>query len=85
MPVCMTPAPPHSNNNLAAGLQVLLGRINESTSSAWSRIHFDHWKAIRKSDELTTLTCTQLNLVAATGIPPSHWGTGLQVLLEMVP
>jgi hypothetical protein len=29
--------------------------------------------------------CTQLNLVAATGIPLSRWGTGLQVLLEKVP
>jgi hypothetical protein len=29
--------------------------------------------------------CSQLNLVAATGIPLSHWGTGLQVLLKKVP
>jgi hypothetical protein len=61
------------------------GHINESTLSVWSRIHFGHWKAIGKSDELTTLTCTQLNLVAATGILPSCWGTDLQVLLEKVP
>jgi hypothetical protein len=58
------------------------GCIDESTLSAWSRINFGHWKAICKLDELTTLMCTQLNLLAATGIPPSPWGTGFQVLLE---
>jgi hypothetical protein len=61
------------------------GCINKSTLSAWSKIHFGNWKAIRKSEELTKLTCTQLNLVAATGTPPLRWGTGLQVLLKKVP
>jgi hypothetical protein len=61
------------------------GRINESTLSAWSKMHFRHWKVICRSEELMKLTCTQLNLVAATGTPPSRWGTGLQVLLKKVP
>jgi hypothetical protein len=61
------------------------GRTSKSTTPAWSKMHFGHWKAICKSEKLTKLTCTQLNLVAAMGTPPSRWGTGLQVLLKKVP
>jgi hypothetical protein len=61
------------------------GRTTESTSSVWAKIHFGHWKAIRYSDKLTHLTCTQLNLIALTGSPLSQWGNGLQVLLKKFP
>jgi hypothetical protein len=61
------------------------GGANERTSLALSKIHFGHWKAWRLSPELTELACSQLNLIACTGVPPSCWGNGLQVLLEKVP
>ncbi len=61
------------------------GGVNESTSSALSEIHFGHWKAWALFPELTNVACSQLNLIACTGIPPSPWGNGLQVLLEKVP
>jgi hypothetical protein len=61
------------------------GGVNENTSSALSKIHFGHWKAWRNSKELTKLACSQLNLIARTGIYPTRWGHGLQVLLEKVP
>jgi hypothetical protein len=61
------------------------GCINKSTLSAWSKIHLGYCKAICKSEELSKLICNQLNLVAATGTPPSRWGTGLQILLKKVP
>jgi hypothetical protein len=34
---------------------------------------------------LVDYICTQLNLVAQMGSAPSHWGVGLQVLLEKIP
>jgi hypothetical protein len=61
------------------------GGVNENTSSALSKIHFEHWKAWRNSKELTKLACSQLTLIARTGIHPTRWGRGLQVLLEKVP
>jgi hypothetical protein len=54
------------------------GCITERTPSTWSKIHFGHWKAIRHSEELTHLTCTQLNLITTTESPPLRWGNGLQ-------
>ncbi len=60
------------------------GRAHKSTSLALSKIHFRHWKAWQLSLELTKLACSQLNLIACTGVPPSRWGNCLQVLLEMV-
>jgi hypothetical protein len=61
------------------------GGVNESTSLALSKIHFGHWKAWRLSLELTKVACSQLNLIALTGVSPLRWGNGLQVLLEKVP
>jgi hypothetical protein len=61
------------------------GGANKSTSPALSKIHFRHWKAWWLSLELKELTCSQLNLIARTGVPPSRWGNGLQVVLEKVP
>ncbi len=31
------------------------------------------------------MACSQLNLIALTGVSPLRWGNGLQVLLEKVP
>jgi hypothetical protein len=61
------------------------GGVNKSTSLALSKIHFEHWKAWQLSLELTKVACSQLNLIALTGVPPLRWGNGLQVLLEKVP
>jgi hypothetical protein len=61
------------------------GGVNESTSSSLSKIHFAHWMAWQLSIELTKVACSQLNLIAVTGVPPSRWGNGHQVLLEKVP
>ncbi len=61
------------------------GGVNKSTSLALSKIHFGHWNAWQLSLELTKVACSQLNLIALAGGPPSRWGNGLQVLLENVP
>jgi hypothetical protein len=64
---------------------IIGGGVNKSTSLALSKIHFGHWKAWQLSLELTKVACSQLNLIACTGVPPLRWGNGLQVLLEKVP
>jgi hypothetical protein len=61
------------------------GGANKSTSLALFKIQFGHWKAWRLLLELMKLACLQLNLIARTGVLPSWWGNGLQVLLEKVP
>jgi hypothetical protein len=52
---------------------------------ALSKIGFGHRKAWCLSPELRRVACSQLNLIAHTGVPPRRWGNGLQVLLEKVP
>jgi hypothetical protein len=48
------------------------GGVNKSTLSALSKIHFGHWKAWCTSRDLTKLACSQLNLIARTGIHPAR-------------
>ena len=43
--------------------------VNERASLAFFKIHFGHWKAWQLSPELTKVACSQLNLIACTGIP----------------
>jgi len=58
------------------------GRMKESTSSAISKIHMGHWKALLQATELMNFECRTLTLIARSGIPPERWSKGLQVMLE---
>ncbi len=78
--------PYHGHSEITPGVyQYYWGGANKSTLSALSKIHFSHWKAWSTSRELTKLACSQLDLITRTGIHPTRWGHGLQVLLEKVP
>jgi hypothetical protein len=69
--------PYHGHSKITPGVyQYYWGGANKSTSSAQSKIHFGHWKAWSTSRELTKLACSQLNLIARTGIHPTRWGHG---------
>jgi hypothetical protein len=56
----------------------------EKTSSSISDIHFAHYKAAVHSDKITALLSKKLTVIARCGIPPSRWGSGLQVMLEKI-
>ncbi len=60
------------------------GYTTERSSLAWSKIYIGNWTAIRHLDKLIHLTCTQLNLIASTGLHSLRWGNSLQVFLEKV-
>ena len=59
-------------------------RARERTSSSLANVHFGHWKAATFSSRLSTFFTTKLTLIGRCGIPPSRWGSGLQVMLEKV-
>lgn len=59
-------------------------RVRERTSSSYSGAHFGHGKAASKSKTLSDFFARKITFVGRTGLPPSRWGTGLQVMLEKV-
>ena len=56
--------------------------MKESTSSALSRVHMGHWKALLQAPDLMNFECRVLMLIARSGIPPDRWSKGLEVMLE---
>ncbi len=59
-------------------------KAKETTSSSWSNIHFRHFKAAVKSEMISNFLANKLTVIGSYGVPPSHWGTGLQVMLEKI-
>jgi hypothetical protein len=55
---------------------------NESTSSSYFHLHFGHYKATSFDKDLSALHATKLSACTNWGVPLSHWGVGLTILLE---
>ena len=58
--------------------------VAEFTSSSMTGVHYGHYKAAIQDEVITTVLAQQLTAVARSGVPPSSWGVGLQVMLEKV-
>ena len=59
-------------------------KAKEHTSSAYSKLHFSHYKAAVYSDLLSKVHAAKLFLITKTGSEPEHWARGLSVMLEKV-
>lgn len=56
--------------------------VKERTSSSMSGLHFGHWKAAARSDELSEIHAVFTEIAVSTGYSPSRWQQGLSVMLE---
>jgi len=59
-------------------------RVDERTSSSYSRITFSHYKAAAHHKMLSAMHAAYLTACAKKGIPLKRWGVGLTVLLEKI-
>jgi len=59
-------------------------RVNESTSSSISGLHFGIYKAATHSDKITSYLADKISVVGSYGCTPTRWACGLQVMLEKV-
>jgi hypothetical protein len=59
-------------------------KVNEKTSSSFSRLHFGHYKAASHSSLLSSLHTAKLTACARMGVPLTRWSIGLTVLLEKI-
>ena len=48
-------------------------RVQKSTSSAASDIHFGHYRAATSSDKITNFLSKKITVVARVGCPPDRW------------
>ena len=59
-------------------------RMNERTSSSYSKLHIGHYKSAAYSEELSTIHSLKLSLISKTGSAPERWAKGLSVMLEKI-
>ena len=59
-------------------------RMNERTSSSYSKLHIGHYKSAAYSDELSKIHALKLSLISQTGSAPDRWARGLSVMLEKI-
>jgi len=59
-------------------------KVNESTSSSISGLHFGVYKAAMTSEAITSFLADKLSVTGSYGCPPTRWACGLQVMLEKV-
>jgi hypothetical protein len=57
-------------------------KVNEKTSSSFSRLHFGHYKAASHSSLLSSLNAAKLTACARMGVPLNRWSISVTVLLE---
>ena len=59
-------------------------RMNERTSSSYSKLHIGHYKSAAYSEELSKIHALKLSLISQTGSAPERWARGLSVMLEKI-
>jgi hypothetical protein len=69
---------------LTTDFQSYWQHTNEDIQSSESGCHFGHHKAASYNRYLLAMHAAKLTLATSTGVPLTHWGNGLTVLLEMV-
>lgn len=58
---------------------------SDRTPSSFSGLHFGHWKAANKYQNLATIHAKAVELSFQTGAPLHRWSVGLSVMLEKLP